>query len=383
MKIFKRIAKIIGVILLLLALTAGLIYTFVLQYPTLKAEPKLGKWYKMTSPEMKDSTGGAFRTFIKKGSENKVMIYFAGGGASFNEETAKDPENFYFHGAVPTDYLANLTMNMGGLATDSEESPFKDWTIVLVPYATADFHSGTGEFHYTNDKGEDKILYHNGYTNYTETMKQVVEVAGIDNPDTVLVTGYSAGGFGAAILADDIFTNYYPNAKSKNLLVDSSLLIYQDWQSTAENVWQTPNYISSKMVSDNLTLDMLNDLNTKYGEGINLMFDSSTRDGDLAKYQNYIETGSFDVNEKEADKYQARLKELVPEFQKANVQLFFWDGLQYYDDTLNMTMHTIIAAPYVWQEFEEQGQSIAAWLQENMAGQDTSYGLDLLDKVYE
>ena len=76
--------------------------------------------------------------------------------------------------------------------------------------------------------------------NYTETMKKVMEQAGINDADTVLVTGYSAGGFGAALLADDVFTNYFPDAKSKNVLVDASLLLNNDWHSIATDVWQTP-----------------------------------------------------------------------------------------------------------------------------------------------
>ena len=56
------------------------------------------------------------------------------------------------------------------------------------------------ENHYTDTDGKEKILYHNGYVNYTETMKKVMEQAGINDADTVLVTGYSAGGFGACWL---------------------------------------------------------------------------------------------------------------------------------------------------------------------------------------
>lgn len=41
----------------------------------------------------------------------------------------------------------------------------------MFHYATGDFHAGTGEFHYTDTDGKEKILYHNGYVNYTETMK--------------------------------------------------------------------------------------------------------------------------------------------------------------------------------------------------------------------
>ena len=161
---------------------------------------------------MKTSEDDRYRAFFKKGSENKVLIYFAGGGVSVNEETARD--DTYNTKEVAIDMLANVTMNMGGLASEVEGSPFKNWSIILFPYATGDFHAGTGEFHYTDKDGKEKILYHNGYVNYSETMSMVMEMAGLDNIDTVVVTGYSAGGFGAALLSDDVFTNYVRNAKS-------------------------------------------------------------------------------------------------------------------------------------------------------------------------
>lgn len=193
-------------------------------------------------------------------------------------------------------------------------------------------------------------------------MKEIIEKAGIGNPDKVVVTGYSAGGFATALLSDDIYTNYFPNSKSKNVLVDASLLLNDDWNSIATNVWKTPKSISDKLTTNNLTLDCLKALNEKYGDDIHLLFASSTRDGDLAKVQNYFDNGKMEVDENVADKYQQILKETIPEFQKVGVNLFIWDGVGWYDDTRNLTVHTIIATPAVWLPFEEQKKSIAQWL---------------------
>ncbi|WP_434310394.1 pectin acetylesterase-family hydrolase [Hominifimenecus sp. rT4P-3] len=376
----KKALKIIGIILLILLAIALLVYFFVLQYPNLKKNPTVGKWYRVTSREMKTSEGGKYRAFFKKGSENKVMVYFAGGGVSINEETARD--DTYNTTEIFIDRLANLTMNMGGLASEVEGSPFENWSVILFPYATGDFHAGMGEFHYTDHDGKEKILYHNGYVNYTQTMRKVMELAGIGEPDAVVVTGYSAGGFATALLSDDIFTNYFPNAESKNVLVDASLLLYDDWHTIATNVWQTPKEISSKLTSNNLTLDCLTALHKKYGNDIHLLFDCSTRDGDLAKVQNYLDTGVMDVTEKEADIYQQILKDTIPQFKEAGVSLFIWDGVPWYDDPRNMTAHTIIATPAVWLPFEEQNQSVAGWLTDAVNGDLKDYGLDLVDKQY-
>lgn len=376
----KKVFKVLGIIILFILMIALCIYFFVLQYPEIKENPKVNKWYRVSDKAMKDSEGHKYHALFKKGSENNVLVYFAGGGVSVNEETAKD--DTYNTKLVKPDYLANITMNMGGLASDIEGSPFKNWTIILFPYATGDFHAGTGEFKYTDKDGKEKILYHNGYNNYTLAMKEILEKSGVENPDKVVVTGYSAGGFATALLSDDIYTNYFPNAKSKNVLVDSSLLLNDNWHSIAINVWQTPKSISDKLITDNLTLDCLKALNEKYGDDIHLLFDSSTRDGDLAKVQNYFDTGVMDVNEERGDIYQQILKDTIPEFKKANVSLFIWDGVSWYNDSRNLTAHTIISTPAVWLPFEEQKKSIAEWLNDAVDGKLIDYGVDLINKEY-
>ncbi len=379
-KALKITLKVLGILLLVLIIAALFVYFFVLRYPNLKENPDMGKWYRVESAAMKDSEGNGYHALFKKGSENKVMVYFAGGGVSINEETARG--DTYNTKMVWPDMLANVTMNMGGLASDVEGSPFKNWSIILFPYATGDFHAGTGEFRYIDNDGKEKILYHNGYVNYTEAMQKVSELAGITDPEAVVVTGYSAGGFAAALLSDDVFTNYFPNAESKNVLVDASLLLYDDWHTVAEDVWQCPEEIAGKLTGSNLTLDCLSALREKYGDGIHLLFDCSTRDGDLAKVQNYLDTGVMDVSEKEADIFQRILREAIPQFREIGVSLFIWDGVAWYDDPRNMTAHTIIAAPAVWLPFEEQGQSVAGWLAEAVDGELRDYGGYLVEKKY-
>ena len=379
-KVLKIIGKILAIILAVLIVIGIFVYIFVLQYPKLKNIPKEGKWYRVTTSEMKTSEGDRYRAFFKKESSNKVLIYFAGGGVSVNEDMAKD--DTYNTKEIAIDMIANVTMNMGGIASDVEGSPFEDWSIILFPYATGDFHAGTGEFHYTDTDGKEKILYHNGYVNYTETMKKVMESAGISDADTVLVTGYSAGGFGAALLADDVFTNYFPNVKSKNVLVDAALLLNDDWHSIATDVWETPKEISDKLLSNNLTLDCFVSLHEKYGENIHLLFDCSTRDGDLAKVQNYFDDKVMDVDEKQADEFQQILKDTIPQFKEAGVSLFIWDGVAWYNDPRNMTAHTIIATPAVWLPFEEQQKSVAEWLTDAISGKLDDYGVELIEKEY-
>lgn len=376
------VLKTLGILFGLLIIVTLCIYMFVLQYPNLKENPKIDKWYQVTSSEMKSSDGSQYNAFFKKGKENKVMIYFAGGGVSINEDMAK-MDGAYNKRVISIDTLANLTMNLGGIMSNSANNPFKDWTVIAFPYATGDFHVGTGDFIYTDTNGKERVLYHHGYTNYSVVMKKVTQLAGIDHAEDVLVTGYSAGGFGAALLADDIFTNYFPNAKSKTVLADASLLLNKNWHDIATNVWKTPVQITKRLTTNNITLDSLTALHKKYGDQVHILFDSSTRDGDLAKVQNYFDTGVMDVNETKADLYQKNLKTMIHEIKnQAGGYLFIWDGLPWYDDPRNLTMHTIIATPHSFVDFKEQGISVADWIMNAVNGKLEDYGLDLVNKQY-
>lgn len=383
------ILKVLGIILAVIVVIVTCVYCFVLQYPEIKNAPKVDRWYRVSSDMMKSSDGSEYHAFFKKGTENKVMVYFAGGGVSINEQTAKN--DTYNTKLLSPDILANTTMNMGGIASDIEGSPYKNWTIILFPYATGDFHCGAGEFKYIDKDGKEKILYHNGYNNFTATMDKVMEYAEIDNSDTVVVTGYSAGGFGASLLADDVFSNYFPTAKSKTVLVDASLLLFEQWNNVAKNVWQAPEHIASRLTSENITLDNLTALHNKWGNDVTILFDSSTRDGDLAKVQRYLkdgvmneDTGEMPLEEKDADEYFRILTETVPKFkEQAGAYLFIWDGLPWYDDPRDFTMHTIIAVPYSFAELSGTGSSVSEWLMDAVNGNPKDYGLELVNSKTE
>ena len=166
----------------------------------------------LTSTAMKTSEGGPYRAFFKKGSENNVMLYFAGGGVSVNEETAR--QDTYNTTEPSIDALANLTMNMGGLASGVEGSPFANWSVILFPYARATstpaqanstIRTATGRKRYSITRLYK--LHGNDATGHA--------LAGINAPEAVVVTGYSAGGFAAALLADDVFSNYFPTRRAK------------------------------------------------------------------------------------------------------------------------------------------------------------------------
>lgn len=373
--------KIIGIIIAVILLILICVYLFVLQYPKLKKNPKIGKLYRITGKDMLCSDGSRYKAFFRKGTENKVLIYFAGGGVSINAETAK--EDMYIRRVAPIDTFANRMMNDGGLASPVADNPFRNWTVIALPYATGDFHAGTNDFAYTDKAGNPQTLYHHGYTNYTAVMKKALALGGIINPESVLVTGYSAGAGGASLLASDVFTNYFPNAKSKTVLVDSMLLLMDDWHDISADVWKSPPEIVDRLKTDNLVLDSLTALRAEFGDEVTILFDCSTRDGELTKAQSLFDTGKPEVDEGKGDLFQQRLRESIQAFKAIGAYLYIWDGLKWYDDPRNLTMHTIIVTPDVYSDPAGIGISAAEWAYHATNGDMQDCGLDLVDKVYE
>ena len=103
------------------------------------------------------STGGSFS--IKFGMEQdqideffplksnripflpKVVVNFFGGGVSITPETSEGGNKFYATNMTAQDFVAS-----GGFGSNAEENPFKDWSFIVIPYATGNFHSGTGVY---------------------------------------------------------------------------------------------------------------------------------------------------------------------------------------------------------------------------------------------
>ena len=373
--------KIIGIIIAVILVILLCIYLFVLQYPKLKKDPKVDKWYKITGDDMLCSDGSQYKAFFKKGSENKVLIYFAGGGVSISAETAK--EDIFVRRIAPIDTFANRMINNGGLASSVDGNPFKDWTVIALPYATGDFFTGTNDLEYTDKDGNKRILYHHGYTNYTAVMQKALELGGISDPEAVLVTGYSAGAGAASLLANDVFTSWFPNAESKTVLVDSMLMLIDDWHGISADVWKSPAEITDRLKTDNIVLDSLTALRNDFGDDVTILFDCSTRDGELIRAQNLFDNGKPEADEARGDLFQQTLKDNIPAFKEIGAYLYIWDGLKWYDDSRNLTMHTIIASPDVYSDPNAFGCSVAQWAYKAANGEMNDYGLELVDKVYE
>jgi hypothetical protein len=129
---------------------------------------------------------------------NKVVVFMMGGGSCVDgpDCVAQGPDLMESIGDTMTQ-----TAHMNSTAATN---PFRDWTKVFLPYCTQDLHSGAG----VTNVFPEITVHRNGALNVRATMRQVRDILWnvMDQTDpegyrpdriTMLLTGSSAGGYGA------------------------------------------------------------------------------------------------------------------------------------------------------------------------------------------
>ena len=374
MKKRSKTKTILIVIVAIVVLFVGVVLfslsrTILIKQPELTGTPEVGKWYRITPEGTKSSDGSEWHGLIKVGKENKVAVYFFGGGASISGYTSERGNEFFATKASIQDFVA-----LGGISSDSEENPFRDWTFLVLPYATGDFHSGTGEYHYLKNNAE-QTVYHTGYDNYSSFIEKARQYVG--EPETLLVTGFSAGGFATSLLADDVIGRF-PSATNVTVCVDSSLLLYDGWHETAADLWKSPKEISDRLTGNNIVLDSLTALYQKRGDSVKILFDCSYRDDTLQQYQSFIRTGKMEKNKENGDIFQKDLKQMAEDLQNniPGIGIYIWNYDQ--DNSTGNTQHTIISSN-LFDKLEDD-ISVAEWIIAAVDGDVSSHGLHLLEE---
>lgn len=355
--------------------------------PQLTDDPEVGKWYVVDVDDAVSSDGSKWQGYFRKGSENKVVLYFYGGGFSVNDFTAArsmDVEGGFYNPRLNTGLnVMTYAIKEWGIGNSAEENIFRDWTFIGVPYCNGDFHSGTSEKEYTALDGSTKNIYYNGYTNYQRLITEIFNYID-DSPEQLLVTGSSAGGFGAAILADNAI-ELFNNPQDVTVHVDASLLITEDWHDIMVSEWNSPKAFSDVVKTDNITLDSLVALHQKRNN-VKILFDCSVRDYNLSLAQVFFDKGSnidmpSEIGKAEGDRSQQLLKKMVTDMQEQipNCGIYIWDEETQKDG--HLTVHTATGTKIY---FDKRGEnpSIAQWLQDAVSGNIKTYGLELLDKSF-
>ena len=343
--------------------------------------PEKNTWYTYRPDGAICSDGEPYYSTMRIGTDNKLMILFCGGGVALDAYSAARP-NKIEGSETDTFYLPNTSImgyiyGRSGIAdVNREDNPFRNWSIVVVQYASGDFHCGTNDFAYNDSELGQGVCHHRGYLNYRAMVEKMQEF--VPNPEQVLVTGFSAGGFGTALLTDDVI-GMFDNCKYFVCLVDSSVFTYEGWHETAQNQWKAPKEISDRLVSDNLTLDCLLDLYKIHGNKVKIAFDCTYRDALLSQMQNYTDGRTFVFDKEGGDKFQEVLTEFVKQLctEIPDIAIYLFDKKN--DDVTegNLTDHTIIAAQWAL-DYSYQGHRFIDWLVNVIEGKVKQIGLELL-----
>jgi hypothetical protein len=172
-----------------------------------------GEWQFIEFPDAKCRNGSETGIGVRYGSGDGLVFYFEGGGACFNATTC---------GLNPSSYDAgNFAQFAGGGGTQNffstdPENPVGDWSFIYIPYCTGDVHAGARPDGTLPDVLTPQQFV--GYTNVEHYLERVVPTFLADTTN-VLVSGQSAGGFGAAFNYDRI-ADAFPGVRV-SLLDDS------------------------------------------------------------------------------------------------------------------------------------------------------------------
>ncbi|MEZ4380765.1 MAG: pectin acetylesterase-family hydrolase [Nannocystaceae bacterium] len=146
------------------------------------------KYYEIEGTKCLDGSPAGFGVSHNPASKD-LMIYLEGGGACFSD--ACDFTAFSIPFVPPVD---------GIFSRSNDNNPVRDWTMVYVPYCSGDIHGGDKE---TELGGQ--LRYFHGYRNVTRYLEVLIPSFPVDR---VLLTGISAGGFGAALNASQVAEAY-------------------------------------------------------------------------------------------------------------------------------------------------------------------------------
>ncbi len=161
---------------------------------------KSWQWVPIQGAMCRDGSATGIGISVNPASKN-LMIYLEGGGACFNSTTCS--ANAAKYGA--SDFASfGAGEGTGGVFNRSDTAnPMADWNMVYVPFCTGDVHAGNKiDATVTGVNGKQQFV---GYVNITRALARLVPT--FPGLDKVLLTGVSAGGFGAA-------ANYPQTAKA-------------------------------------------------------------------------------------------------------------------------------------------------------------------------
>jgi hypothetical protein len=128
-------------------------------------------------------------------ASTKLMIFLQGGGACFNSLTCGMNPSTFGMSEFSSQLAGGGAMGSGGVLNRMDTAnPVADWNFVFVPFCTGDVHAGNKrDVMVTGVPAPQQFV---GFANMTRYLARIVPT--FSGLTKVLLTGVSAGGFGAA-----------------------------------------------------------------------------------------------------------------------------------------------------------------------------------------
>ncbi len=203
------------------------------------------KWEMVELPASSGAScgnGTPYRFFVNRTPfTSKTVVMFEGGGACWEKGTCENKAGTLL-GAVnpdgiPTNYMSDWNRQAHyGLVTPftARIDPLtavqtQSWNIVYLTYCTGDVHAGNKVTTYSDDAGT-VAWYHRGAVNAKAVSNWMA--ANLPKPDTLLLTGFSAGGTGSTVTFPYMRT--VTKANKAALLADSGPLFWAPRNSTPQ-----------------------------------------------------------------------------------------------------------------------------------------------------
>ena len=158
-------------------------------------------WIAIPEAKCRDGSSTGIGVRMHPGA-TQLAIYMEGGGACFHDASCAINDVLQSWDENAFDAWVGAAGSSGIFDTTRDDNPLRGWNMVYVPYCTGDVHAGAREHVDVPGAAAPKDQMFVGYTNVGYYLERLVPTfAGSSH---VLVTGVSAGGFGAAFNYDRI-----------------------------------------------------------------------------------------------------------------------------------------------------------------------------------
>lgn len=325
-----------------------------------------GKWNKVKLGTKTTATDGSkFFLYTRKGASRNLMIYFCGGGACWDGETAHIPLSLrsylkqgqfgYYFARIPF-YI--LSMHRG-IFDQRPDNPFSEWNIVFIPYASGDFHIGHTTARYENRNGsKSRTVRHNGRNNVEEALQWIYR--NFETPEKLLIAGSSAGGFGSAFWGSKI-ANHYASAEIYHLS-DSSFLVTDQWPTIVDNNWKAE---FQRTFSYPMEADMIGAAFRHNGTAMPahsvLLHACTVHDKVLTSFQNRLNGKGDEINRQSTEEWSRQFRASTRRLDEQLPNFYYFLTDHEYDSTTHTTPHTLLPMK-AFYEAKEEGTKLITWL---------------------